>query len=109
MDFLRSYDSLSHEDLIELGQSQQSEIQSLQAANQNLEFKVTALTHELSKLKKLIFGSRSERFIPAEDNTARQGVLDLDIDPPGERTAVSQQITYNRTAVTSSRNIFTGK
>ena len=131
------YDSLSHEELIELGQSQQSEIQSLQhtnqslqsdyqslsgqyelmlssnqslqAANQNLEFKVTALTHELSKLKKLIFGSRSERFIPAEDNTARQGVLDLGIDPIAEPTAVSQQITYNRTAVTAKPIIHPGR
>ncbi len=99
-----SYDHLSPEQLIELSQSQQSEIQSLssqyellldrnqalESSNQTLEFRVAELTHELAKLKKLVFGSKSERFVPANpDSPVQQGVLDLDMDVLDDRTQVT--------------------
>jgi transposase len=46
------------------------------------QLKVAALSHELSQLKKLLFGSRQERFIaePAGPGTLIQGSLDLHAD-----------------------------
>ena len=42
---------------------------------------IDALTRELAQLKKMIFGSRHERFVPADDNNpSPQLTLDLDAD-----------------------------
>lgn len=98
-----SYDHLTLAELIELSQAQQGEIQSLQ-------FRVAELTHELAKLKKLVFGSRSERFVPANpDSPVQQGVLDLDVEVLADRTAVSRQVSYNRTQVTTKPRIHPGR
>jgi transposase len=103
MDFSVSYDSLTRHQLIELSQSQQSQIQDQQ-------FKIDTLTHELAKLKKLVFGSRSERFIAANpDSPVQQGVLDLDVDVLADRTAVSHQVSYTRTQVTTKAHIHAGR
>ena len=40
-----------------------------------------ALTHELTQLKKMIFGSRRERFIPAPDATKKDLQLHLILMP----------------------------
>ena len=46
----------------------------------DLSDKVTALTHELAELKKIIFGTRRERFIPAPEATRKDLQLALDLD-----------------------------
>jgi transposase len=58
--------------------------------------KKAALMHELEQLKKLIFGSKSEKFIPAQQNPA-QLALDMQVEQLAQRniTAV-QKIEYTR-------------
>src|SRR3954462_14503402 len=41
------------------------------AANKELQLAVASLTHQLHQLQKMIFGSKSERFVPAAADTAQ--------------------------------------
>ena len=63
------------------------------------------LEHELAQLKKLIFGSRSERFIPS----ASREQLALDLNVASEFTLAHekevQKIEYNRVKPTVSENV----
>jgi len=52
----------------------------------NLQFRNTKLEHELSWLKKQIFGQKSERFIPAQETQTA-----LDFAAPTDETTVSTQ------------------
>lgn len=64
--------------------------------------KVTALTHELTQIKKMIFGSRQERFIPAPDATKKdlQLALDLDAETIAQcRITSATKVEYIRTQV----------
>ena len=57
--------------------------------------RIAQLEHELSVLKKLIFGSKRERFVP--DDIPGQGKLFSDIETGNEPLEEEeQQITYNR-------------
>lgn len=60
--------------------------------------RIERLTHELEQLKKLIFGSRKERFIPAQVDVL-QGNLFADMEPePVEAPVGEQKISYTRKA-----------
>lgn len=50
------------------------------AANKELQLAVAALTHQLHQLQKMIFGSKSERFVPAAADTAASAQLSLALD-----------------------------
>src|SRR4051794_9950194 len=51
------------------------------AANKELQLAVASLTHQLHQLQKMIFGSKSERFVPATaDAVSAQLSLALDAD-----------------------------
>lgn len=70
-----------------------------------MEFKISSLSHQLDQFKKMIFGSKSERFIPSDPNTI-QGSL-FEVEKQGESCPVSTtvetgQITYLKTKVTKS-------
>ena len=55
---------------------------------------VGSLYHENQNLKKLIFGAKSERFIPASENT-QQGTLDFGEVPEDKKEEPEQEtITY---------------
>jgi transposase len=65
--------------------------------NQQLQVKIAALTSELDQLKKMIFGSRHERFVPANSNPSQ-----LQFDIQSEQVAKcsiidTQKISYTRT------------
>lgn len=80
-----AYENLSREELIELVKQYQ-----------HLAFNTEKLKHELDQLKRLVFGSRHERFVSSapEDQLA----LGLDIPVPDQAQPVSTKtITYNRT------------
>lgn len=75
--------------------------ESSQKDNEQLAFRLTQLQHELAQLKKLIFGSRQERFVPA----ANSNQLTLGI--AAENVAVCQvtaakKVEYTRTKVQTS-------
>jgi transposase len=50
------------------------------AANKELQLAVASLTHQLHQLQKMIFGSKSERFVPAAADTAASAQLSLALD-----------------------------
>jgi transposase len=64
--------------------------------NDNLNGKVEQLQHELNQLKKMIFGVRQERFIPADKN---QLALDLPVEPSAVCNVLdAKKVTYVRIA-----------
>ncbi|GAA3935372.1 IS66 family transposase [Chitinophaga oryziterrae] len=68
-----------------------------QKENRDLNFKLQQLQHELQQLKKMIFGSRQEKFIPSENQAAQ---LALDITVPAIATQAvtnTRKIEYIRT------------
>jgi len=72
---------------------------------EDINVKYIALQHEVAQLKKMIFGSRQERFIPAENNPAQ-----LTLEIQAEQTAQcnitdAKQISYTRltTAITENK------
>ena len=58
------------------------------------EFKVQKLQHELAQLKRMIFGSRSERFVPAA--IPGQTSLELNIETAQVPLPSTETITYTR-------------
>lgn len=63
---------------------------------EDLTFRIQELTHQLSQLKKMIFGSKHERFVPA--NNPAQLTLDLDLEQVGECVVTDEKkISYIRT------------
>ena len=73
------------------------------------QLQVIALKHELEQLKRLIYGSKQERFVPA----ASPSQLSLDIQAattPAQTPLPVQQITYTRTKIANpTATIATGR
>ena len=69
------------------------------AANKELQLMVASLTHQLHQLQKMIFGSKSERFVPAAaDPTSAQLSLALDADTITQcKITAATQVCYIRT------------
>jgi len=74
------------------------------AQNEALQLTVSALRHELYQLKKIIYGSKHERFIPESLQTA-QLTLDLAVETVAPETQ-TKEVTYTKTITdTSSKKI----
>lgn len=67
-----------------------------------LESNYALLQHELAQLKRMIFGSKSERFEP--QTSPSQTSLDLNIEPNATVEITEQQITYTRKHVEKKSN-----
>jgi transposase len=67
--------------------------------NNELQITVATLRHELAQMKKIIFGSRNERFVPTDDNnTSSQLTLDLDAATIAAcKITAATKIVYTRT------------
>ena len=52
------------------------------------------LKQQLAELRRLIFGSKSERFVSSETTTAQLGLFEQDVE---EIDSKREQITYSRT------------
>jgi len=65
----------------------------LKKANEEQAEKITKLEWELSELKRLIFGSRSERFITS-DNASQASLFDTDVEQDSE--VEYEDINYKR-------------
>ena len=66
------------------------------ALYEQVQLKYDAVRAELDQLKKLIYGSRHERFVPVDNNTAQLS-LDMVVDATGTAmVAAEKQITYTR-------------
>src|ERR1017187_3573859 len=65
---------------------------------------ISGLRHELNQLKKMIYGSKHERFIPESLQTA-QLTLDLAVETVAPETQ-TKEVTYTKTtSVTSKKQI----
>lgn len=62
---------------------------------------------ELDQLKRLIYGSKSERFVPVDNPT--QTALGLDVEPVKEKPSIVQTIIYQRQKTSSSTTINSGR
>ena len=68
---------------------------------EQLRFNLTALQHELSQLKKIIYGSKQERFNSGVNPS--QLSLPIEVEAIAERTLISsQEITYTRNKVVTT-------
>jgi len=73
-----------------------------EARNNQLQVQLAGLQQQLSQLQKMIFGSRQERFVPAETNPAQ---LSLGIQADADAVAACsvtevQKISYTKTSTT---------
>ena len=69
------------------------------------QLRVVALEQQLQQLQKMIFGSRHERFVPANSNDPQLS-LDIQTDPVGNRTITNtQKISYTRNTVSADRSV----
>lgn len=93
------YGNLSKEELI-------AELISVKSANELLEVTVLQLKAELSQIKRMLFGAKSERFVPAVP--PEQTALGLDIETIVAPPAVKQTITYTREKRNSNK-VHTGR
>lgn len=70
------------------------EYEALLLKNSELEIEVQFLKHELSKIKRMIYGSRGERFIAATDGQLNLGLEGIEETVPAE--TITETITYTR-------------
>lgn len=82
---MHSADDIDYKALYEASQQQNTE----------LDVRLTDLSHQLDQLKRMIFGSRSERFVAAHPTNPEQLSLGLDTEVIAA-TAQTQQIAYER-------------
>lgn len=80
-------ENLTREELI-------SEVKNIVEGYREQEFQIHKLQHELAQLKRMIFGSRSERFAPAA--IAGQTSLELNIETAQAPQPTTETITYTR-------------
>jgi transposase len=73
------------------------------ASNEELKASVTLLKHELDQLKKMIFGSRQERFIDDNANTSQLTLLMQAEEVQASPVTGAQKIIYTRSNTTTAK------
>jgi transposase len=71
-------------------------LESLIAENTLLNQEIAILKHELAELRRLIFGSKSERFTPTIPPVNQMSLFDVDQQEPSVAEVETEQITYER-------------
>lgn len=74
-----------------------------------LEVKVMELSHQLQQLKKMIFGSKSERFIPSKDAVSLPSLFDIPEEGASCSVIDTKQITYTKTKLAKSPSSHHGR
>ena len=87
---IAAYKNISSEELI-------STINSLKKENEEKDFRIAKLETELAQLRRLIFGSKSERFVPSVP--PEQTALALNVGQTAPAPAEKETITYERNTV----------
>ncbi len=67
-----------------------------------LEFKVMELTHQLQKLQKMIFGSRSERFVPERAGSVQPVLFEVETEGESCQVTGAKQVAYIKTQVSKA-------
>lgn len=72
-----------------------------------LQITVTSLQQQLLQLQKMIFGSKQERFVPADNNTSQLS-LDIQAEVAGSCSVVeAKKISYTRTTTSTEQKPLT--
>jgi transposase len=74
-----------------------------------LEVQVTELTRQLQQLRKMIFGSRSERFIPSQPGASQPFLFDIPEDGPSCSVLDTKQVSYTKAKVVKSPSTHHGR
>ena len=76
-----------------------------EAKIEQAELKIASLSFELNKLRKLIYGSKHERFVPADNQDGAQLVLDLDAETIAAcKITDGTKVSYIRTKTEVTEN-----
>jgi transposase len=102
---LKSQNALQQKLIAEL----QADNAKLRAANAELEIKVESQGQELRQLKKMIFGSRSERFVPSDPTAMQPLLFGEQQDGPSCSVTGSTEVSYVKTRVTKDAPKLTPK
>src|SRR5271166_1603354 len=94
-----AYENASKEELI-------TELISVKSANELLEVTVLQLKAELAQIKRMIFGAKSERFVPAIP--VEQASFGFEIETAVAPALVKQEISYTREKPKSNK-VHTGR
>ena len=92
-----TYENLSREELLEIIKRYQH----LDTVYNELTFDYQKLHHELDQLKRLVFGSKQERFITSI--SPDQLALGLNVEPIAQPEVTTQNIAYTRTIKESAK------
>ena len=100
------YQNYTQEQLIDLLKNQVVSATNLTSENLNLESKINKLQFELAQLRRMIFGSKSERFIASQNQEQLTIPFDIDQDQLAEVIALeTQQITYEREKTNNQKHL----
>ena len=100
------YQNYTQEQLIDLLKNQVISATNLTSENLNLESKINKLQFELAQLRRMIFGSKSERFIASQNQEQLTIPFDIDQDQLAEVIALeTQQITYEREKTNNQKHL----
>lgn len=102
-----AYQNISYEELIGELISRKLLCEQLQRENDELKISQIQLYEELAQMKRMIFGSRSERFVPSV--SPQQTSLDLDVATVAPPPPAIETITYKRKKPESSHKVNTGR
>lgn len=94
------YENWSKEEVI-------AELISIKSEKELLEISLVQLKAELSQIKRMIYGTKSERFVPAV--SAEQTSLNFGIEPSVAAPVQTQTITYTREKTKNSNTLHTGR
>ena len=79
----------------------QQACRSATAQVEELQGQVMDLSHQLDQLKKMIFGSRSERYVPTDPGVAQPTLFEQQQDP-GKAVVSTQTVSYVKTKLAAS-------
>lgn len=96
---ITSYENYTKEQFV-------GEITFLKKDNHNLQSELSLVKAELAQIKRMIFGSKSERFVPAHPD--QQQLLFTEL-PQGEIEVKQEQVSYTRNKVTVNENKHKGR
>jgi len=87
-------ENMSFNELLEVTRKLESDKAELESKQAELESKLSQMQFQLDQIKRLVYGSKRERFIPTGDEN--QMTLPFDVEPEPEQKQERETITYER-------------
>jgi hypothetical protein len=87
--------NMGYEELLAVTEKLQGRNADLEIQNASLESRLSNMQFQLDQMKRLLFGAKRERFVPARDEKQMPLPFDAEEEPKPEQQ--KQTITYSRT------------